>query len=432
MSEKRSPYSQKMTKRDYEAEVAKTRDARMKWFADAKFGMFVHYGPYAVSGLHEWYMAISASEIDEYEREVTKQFHPKKGCAYEWAKLAVEAGCKYMVMVTRHHDGYSMWDSDCNPYNVVKYGGDYDVVAEFVDACRQNGLRIGLYHSIVDWHNPDCGDSRFDFDARIRFIKYQRDLLNELLTRYGKIDILWYDMSHPYSGENFDFVETDRIVRNLQPEIIINPRSGLKEDLETPEERLNRRDETRYWEACMTFNGLSWGYVDSEEVAGYSYSPQRIIKLMADTAKDNGNLLLNIGPAPDGSVPQDAVKPLQTVGKWLKQNGAAIYGKSDHQWTWIPSGRGILKGNKFYVIQFITPVLGYLPVNGVGAKVKKVRCLADGKEYKFTQDGKKVKILDVAHGHVDKIAGVTVFELECEGPIGEFELINPPALDYDR
>ena len=137
MMENQSPFAKPMTKKQYEAEVAKNRDARMKWFADAKFGMFVHYGPYAVAGLQEWYMAVSDSGAEQYEREVTQRFHPQKGCAYEWAKLASEAGCKYMVFTTRHHDGYSMWDSDANPYNVVKDGHDYDVVAEFVDACRE-------------------------------------------------------------------------------------------------------------------------------------------------------------------------------------------------------------------------------------------------------------------------------------------------------
>ncbi len=427
MSEKTSPFASKLTKKQYEAEVSKTRDERMKWFADAKFGMFVHYGPYAVAGLQEWYMAIGDISVEQYEREVTQKFHPKKGCAYEWVKLASEAGCKYMVMVTRHHDGYSMWDSDCNPYNVVKYGHDYDVVAEFVDACRKYGMRIGLYHSILDWHNSDCGESSRDFNARIRFIKYHRDMLTELLTRYGKIDMLWYDMCYPFTGENLDFVATNSMVRTLQPDIIINPRSGLDEDLDTPEERLNPTGKQKYFEACMTFNGISWGYVDSEEVAGYSYTPQRIIKMMAETADRNGNLLLNIGPAPDGSVPADAIKPLRTVGEWLKVNGAAIYGASTPIDMWVPSGRTTLKGNMLYVIQLITPVLGYLPVNGVGAPVKKVRCLTDGKEYEFTQEGTKLTIQGVAHGHIDKIAGVTVFEITCGEPFGKFQRTAPLA-----
>lgn len=414
MSEKPSPFAAKLTKKQYEAEVAKTRDERMKWFADAKFGMFVHYGPYAVAGLQEWYMMISDSSVEQYEREVTQKFHPQKGCAYEWAKLASEAGCKYMVLTTRHHDGYSMWDSEANPYNVVKYGHDYDVVAEFVDACRKYNMRIGLYHSILDWHNPDCSEGARDFEARIRFIKYHRDMLTELMTRYGKIDMLWYDMCYPFAGENLNFVELNSMVRTLQPDIIINPRSGLDEDLDTPEEHLNPTGKQKYWEACMTFNNMSWGYVDSDEVAGLSYTPQRIIKMLSETATGNGNLLLNIGPTPEGHVPADTVKPLQTVGQWLKVNGAAIYGASSPSDVWVPSGRTVLKGNKLYVIQFITPVLGYLPVNGVGAPAKKVRCLTDGREYEFFQKGTKLDILGVAHGHIDKIAGVTVFEIECE------------------
>ena len=424
-----SIFSQPMTKREYEAAVALDREKRMEWFDAARFGMFVHYGPYSVTGMHEWYMAVSNSSVQTYEREVTAKFHPRRGCAYEWAKLASEAGMKYMVLTTRHHDGYSMWDSDANPYNVVKYGGDYDVVAEFVDACRKYGLKIGFYHSVMDWHNPDCAEGARDFDARIRFIKYHRDMLTELLTRYGKIDILWYDMCFPLGGENLDFVTTDRMVRQMQPDIIINPRSGLDEDLDTPEENLNASGNQKHWEACMTFNGLSWGYVDPDESAPYAYTPQRIIKMLVNNAKGNGNLLLNIGPAPDGSVPRDAIKPLQTVGEWLRKHGEVVYGtKMTDCDIWLPSGDAVRADGAIYAVQYITPMLGYYPVNGIAAPVKSVLCLSDGREYPFEQEGTTLRILGIEHGHKDDTAHVTVYKINIGEPFGEMKRVMPPAL----
>ncbi len=425
-------FDKPMTRIEYEAEVAKTRDARMDWWTKARFGMFVHYGPYAVAGCGEWYLATSGSGDAVYQQEVTRQFHPRRGCAYEWAKLAKEAGCKYMVLTTRHHDGYSLWDSDANPYNVVKYGGDYDVVAEYVDACRQYGLRIGLYHSIMDWHNPDGGTCIYDLEARMRFIQYHRDMLTELLTRYGKIDILWYDMCHPLDNADcYDFVNTNRMARQLQPDIIINPRSCLPEDMDTPEERLTPGGKQSYWEACMTFNGLSWGYIDSAEAAPYAYSAQQIIRMLAGNARRCGNLLLNIGPAPDGSVPVDAVEPLRTVGKWLKRNGAAVYGKRRPSDVWVPCGLATAKGNSLYALSYISPKLGYLPVNGVTAKVKKVVCLADGREREFTQKNGVVRILNVAPGQVDTTAGITVYELVCD-KLDDFQLKRMPLAMGER
>lgn len=428
-----NPFENPMTRQEYEQAVAATRDARMQWWTKARFGMFIHYGPYAVAGANEWYMGVSGSTREEYEREVTAKFHPRRGCAYEWAALAKKAGCRYAVLTTRHHDGYSLWDSDANPYNVVKFGKDYDVVAEFVDACRQNGLRIGFYHSIMDWHHPDGDASAYDLEARSRFIRYQRDLLTELMTRYGKIDILWYDMCRPLDCPDcYDFANTNRMVRLLQPDIIINPRSGLPEDIDTPEESLSRhKGEWSYWESCMTFNGLSWGYVDSAEVAPYAYTPQQILRMLLNVARGSGNLLLNIGPQPDGSVPADAVAPLTTVGRWLRKNGAAVYGKRTKNDVWVPCATLTSAGNSLYAACFITPPLGYLAVNGVRSKVLSVRCLSDGTPREFTQNGHLVHILGIKPG-ADPVANIPVYEIVCEKTARMHEKILPLSLDPKR
>ena len=254
------------------------------------------------------------------------QFNPKPGAPREWAELAVKAGMKYMVLTTRHHEGFSLWDSKANPYNSVNYGPKRDIVREFVDACREFGLKIGFYSSLMDWHHPDGWRCAFDTQARQRFNAYIRALNRELLTQYGKIDILWYDVPARWKpGKAGTRSSCNQEMRALQPDIIINNRSRLDEDFGTPEEHLTALD--RDWEACMTFNGISWGYVDSAQAQPYSYNAQRILRMLNTVSSGGGNLLLNIGPMPDGSVPAEAVEPLTAVGKWLAENGKAVYGK---------------------------------------------------------------------------------------------------------
>ena len=409
-----------MTLKEYEDAVAATRDARMAWWNEARFGMFVHFGPYSVAGRHEWVMALDGYTVPEYEEKITSKFHPKKGCAREWVKLASEAGCKYMVMVTRHHDGYSMWDSDVNPYNVVKFGHNHDVTAEYVAACREFGMRVGFYHSVMDWHHPDGSAAAYDMAARLRFIDYHRGMLNELLTRYGKIDVLWYDVCWPFGGTDMDFVETNRMVRTLQPDIIINPRSGIAEDLDTPEEIIQKSE--KYWESCMTFNGLSWGYVDSDQVAPYSYNANRIVRMLNQVSSDRGNLLLNIGPAPDGSIPAETIEPMRKVGQWLKVNGEAVYGAQTPAHLtnvgggtyWISGGNVSMRDNSLFLWYYIWTATGELRTAGILGKVKKVRCLADGKEYPFVQDGVKLTITGLPINPPDKILGISVLEVVCE------------------
>ena len=304
-----------MSKTEYEKWTASTRDARMKWWREARFGMFVHFGLYTVRGMHEWEMLRENFPIAEYEK-LADRFNPKPGAPREWAALAKKAGMKYMVMTTRHHEGFSLWDSKVNPYNSVNYGPHRDIVREFVDACRENGLGIGFYSSCMDWHHPDGWKCAFDSEARKRFTDYIRALNEELLTNYGKIDILWYDVSAPMTSyEGWNALEINQRMRELQPDIIINNRIKLDEDFGTPEEHISA--DARDWEACMTFNGLSWGYVDSEQARPYSYNEQGILRMLYTTSSGGGNLLLNIGPKPDGSVPN---------------NWRAIFG--DSAWTW--------------------------------------------------------------------------------------------------
>ncbi|MCK5759393.1 MAG: alpha-L-fucosidase, partial [Clostridiales bacterium] len=280
-----------LCKSDYLNSIQESRDERMKWWREARFGMFVHFGLYSVIGRHEWSQVTENFTIEEYEK-YANQFNPNPGAPREWAALAKKAGMKYMVMTTRHHEGFSLWDSKANPYNSVNYGPKRDIVKEFVDACREFDLKIGFYSSLMDWHHPDSWKCAYDKDARNRFNKYIEELNTELLTNYGKIDILWYDVAWPMeSPEGWNSLEMNQHLRALQPHIIINNRSQLPEDFSTPEEHIIASDID--WEACMTFNGLSWGYVDSAQAVNFSYTPHQIIKLINTCTYGGGNLLLN-------------------------------------------------------------------------------------------------------------------------------------------
>ena len=403
---------------EYEEQIASTRDARMQWWRAARFGMFVHFGLYSQVGRNEWLQVCENIPPAEYEK-LAETFAPKEGCCREWAKLAKAAGMKYMVLTTRHHEGFSLWDSKVNPFNAVNYGPHRDIVREFVDACREFDLKIGFYSSLMDWHHPDGAACAYDNEARARFTKYIRDLNTELLTQYGKIDILWYDVSRPMqSWEGWDSLTRNQYLRSLQPDIIINDRSALPEDFGTPEEHISPSD--RDWEACMTFNGISWGYIDSAQAAPYSYTPQRILDMLQTCCERGGNLLLNIGPCPDGSVPPEAVEPLTKVGEWLNVNGEAVYGKltktdgNTNQCNGV--SRSSTKGNVVYMWSKIwSPYKGEMAFGGFSSCPKSVT-LMDGTPLSFEHVGSRILLHDVPQQNPDPILHVPVVRIEFDEP----------------
>jgi len=404
-----------LSKPEYENWVAQTRPERMAWWREARLGMFVHFGLYALVGRNEWVMSLENYPIAEYEK-LAQQFNPQPGAPRKWAELAAKAGMKYMVMTTRHHEGFSLWDSKANPYNSVNYGPKRDIVREFVDACREFDLKIGFYSSLMDWHHPDGWRCAFDTEARRRFNAYITELNRELLTQYGKIDILWYDVPRPMENwEGWDSLERNQAMRALQPDLIINNRSRLDEDFGTPEEHLTALD--RDWEACMTFNGISWGYVDSAQAMPYSYNAQRIIRMINTVTAGGGNLLLNIGPAPDGSVPPEAVEPLTTVGKWLAENGKAVYGSKQKSIYANASGvaGASFDGSHVYIWNWIWPSSGEMALGGFSSPVKAVRLVRDGSPVTFEQRGHRILLKNLPGKSPDPHAGIAVLELEFDG-----------------
>ena len=401
---------------EYLEQIASTRDERMQWWREARFGMFIHFGLYSQLGRNEWAQVCENIPVEEYEK-FADTFAPKEGCCREWAALAKKAGMKYMVLTTRHHEGFSLWDSKVNPFNSVNCGPHRDIVREFVDACREFGLKIGFYTSLMDWHHPDGGICAYDTQARLRFTKYIRDLNEELLTNYGKIDILWYDVSAPMeSWEGWDSLERNQYLRSIQPHIIINDRSKLPEDFGTPEENIVPSE--RDWEACMTFNGISWGYLDSAQTVPYSYTPQQILKMLQTCCERGGNLLLNVGPKPDGSLPEEVIEPLTKVGEWLKINGEAVYGKLKKTWGNTNQANGIsrstTKGNTVYMWNKIwSPRNGEMGLGGFLNSPVRIEFM-DGTPIDFEHKGDRIILRGLPQESPDPILNVPIIKISFD------------------
>ncbi|MCC5850114.1 MAG: alpha-L-fucosidase [Verrucomicrobia bacterium] len=410
-----------LSKPEYERATAATRNERMAWWREARYGMFVHFGLYALLGRNEWAMALESIPVEEYEK-LADRFNPKPGAPRQWAALAKKAGMKYMVLTTRHHEGFSLWDSKVNPFNSVNLGPKRDIVREFVDACREVDLKIGFYSSLMDWRHPDGGRCAYDSAARKRFLDYIEALNVELLSNYGKIDILWYDVPRPLeTHEGWNSLERNQRLRELQPHILINNRSRLDEDFGTPEEHITPSDKD--WEACMTFNGLSWGHMDSEQVIPYSYNAHRILKMLNTVTVAGGNLLLNIGPTPEGDVPVEAVEPLTAVGNWLGENGAAVYGKKLKYG--FPHFNGLcgvsFEGRKVHIWNWIWPKEGELILGGFKTKLVAASLVKDGSPVAFEQQGHRIWLKNLPAKSPDTHLGIAVFELAFEAdPVYRF------------
>ena len=280
--------------------------------------MFIHWGLYSLLCRDAWAMGDEDIPLTEYV-ELAKRFQPQPNAAREWAKLARTSGMKYMVMTAKHHEGFCLFDSQLTDYCAPKQGPGRDLVKEYVEAARAEGLRVGLYYSLMDWHHPDWRHAKEDEAARKRFIQYTHGQIRELMSNYGKIDILWYDMAVPLDAKGWESEKMNKMVLELQPEIIVNNRNLLAGDFSTPEQSTQATKGD--WESCMTMND-SWGYVTGDN---NWKSPHHLVQNLVECARDGGNYLLNIGPKADGSVPEPSVRILGEVGQWLARNGAAIY-----------------------------------------------------------------------------------------------------------
>jgi len=313
---------------------------------------------------------------------------------------------KYMVMTTKHHEGFCLFNTRYTDYCAPKRACGRDLVAEYVKAARSEGLRIGFYYSLMDWHHPDGVRCIEDEAARKRFAEYIHGQVGELCTNYGKVDILWYDYPWPLSAEGWESKKMNHMVRKLQPDILVNDRSLLPEDFGTPEQIIKAESGGRAWEACMTMNE-SWGYHKADDAWK---TPQQILRNLIICARDGGNYLLNIGPKPDGSIPDQSIRILNTVGEWMDQNGETIYGTDP-----CPSIRSRFanftrKENTLYVQVHFWPGRTWA-IGGLRTKVKSAQILCTGKFVKFEQNSFQIRFVDLPAKAPDN--PITVLVLEC-------------------
>ena len=351
-------------------------------------------------------MEKEAIPIPDYQK-LALEFNPKQGFAREWAKLAKAAGMRYMVMTTKHHEGFCNFDTKLTDYNAVQQGPKRDLVREFVEAARAEGMRVGLYYSLMDWHHPDGAKCAIDEEARVRFIAYTHGLIRELMTNYGKIDILWYDGGMPLDAKGWESERMNKMVLELQPDIVMNNRNLATGDFSTPEQRILAAGNGRAWESCMTLNE-SWGY-DAEDDEWKS--PRTVVRNLISCARDGGNYLLNVGPRGDGTIPEECARILTVVGKWLETNGEAIF-KTDHCQPWRPSYATFTrKGNTLYMHVHFWPG-GDVSLSGLQTKVISAHMMKGKQSVKFTQDLCRVHITGLPIKAPD--TPVTTIVIECE------------------
>lgn len=359
--------------------VAADRARRLKWWTDARFGMFIHWGVHTIIARDIWNMEHEAIPIPEYE-QLGKLFKPPAGTPREWAKLARQAGQKYMVLTAKNHDGYCLYDTQTTNFCSTKQACGRDLVAEYMEAARAEGLRAGVYFSMMDWYHPDGIRCVVDEAARKRFVEYIHTQIRELCANYGKLDILWYDGAWPMDAEQWEAEKLNKMIFELQPDIVVNDRGALPGDFSTPEQKIEAADEGRAWETCMTING-AWGYVRADE---NWKTPQSVVGNLITCARGGGNFLLNIGPRQDGSVPEGSVRVLTEVGKWMDRNGETIYGSERCKVVRSNYMNFTRKGNTLYMHVYRWPG-STLILARLKSRVKSARWLATGKPVEVIQ-----------------------------------------------
>lgn len=413
--------------------------AEKQWFVHDRFGMFIHWGLYALGARHEWLKSREEITTEDYQTYF-EHFDPDLYEPREWARRAREAGMKYVVLTSKHHEGFCLWDSKVTDYKVTNTPYGRDLLAPFVEAFRAEGLKVGFYYSLLDWHHPD-----FPIDARhpqrnhpdaealnrncdiTRYAAYMRDQVRELLTGYGRIDIMWFDFSYPnntYRGlpgkgrRDWESESLLALVRELQPHVMVNNRldlldhEGYLPDFTTPEQFTPRsapeiKGRKVTWEACHTFSG-SWGYYRDEDTWK---DPEQLIKLLIDTVSMGGNLLMNVGPTARGTFDSRACDALVVYGEWLRLNGRAIYGATASELTAPRDCRLTQNGNRLFLHIYSWP-FRHIHFEGLADRIEYAQFLHDASEVKW------LTAADTAEGNT-KIAvpeGMVTLELPVRKP----------------
>jgi alpha-L-fucosidase len=432
---------------------SKKQDDRMKWFREARLGMFIHWGLYSIpagewgdrKGDGEWIRTTAQIPVETYDKFV-QQFNPVKFNAEEWVKAAKNAGMKYIVITTKHHDGFCLFDSKYTDFDVMSTPFKRDIMKELSDAAHKEGIKICWYHSIMDWHYPDYLPRRdWEKDRSTegadfrKYVDHLKDQLKELVTKYGDIGILWFDgeweatWNHKYGKEIYDYV------RSLQPSIIVNNRvdvgrSGMAGltmegeyvgDYGTPEQEIPATGLPGVdWETCMTMND-HWGYNKNDN---NWKSEEDLIQKLADIASKGGNFLLNVGPTSEGLFPEASIERLKAMGDWMKVYGEAIYGTKASPFKSLAWGRctqkAIAGGTRLYLHVFNWPQDGKLVLPGIFNTPKQVYLLSDAKKTGLKAERKEdAIIISLPVNTPDKINSVVVVDIK-----GKPDISNPPAI----
>ncbi len=389
--------------------VRRKTPGNTEWFVHDRFGMFIHWGLYSMPARHEWVKSHEQLTTEQYSKYF-KYFDPDMYDAKEWAKRAKAAGMKYAVMTTRHHEGFSMFDTQYSDYKCTNTPAGRDLIKEYVEAFRAEGLKVGFYYSLLDWYHEDytldCrhpqryisdGDKFNEGRDMHRYAEFMRNQVRELLTNYGKIDILWFDFSikakeddrpcwQAKGAKEWEAEELIKLARSLQPDIIIDNRTQIEQDIWTPEQyqplewvRHEATGELVTWEACQTFSG-SWGYHRDESTWK---SPEMLIQMLINTVCIGGNLLMNVGPTSRGYFDDRANAALDIYAKWMKYNSRSIYGCTMAEAEFVaPRGCRLTQsedGKRLYV-HLIEYPYKFLEISGFAGKVDYAQFLHDGSE----------------------------------------------------
>ena len=392
------------------------RFERTKWFREDRFGMFIHWGLYAIPARGEWVRSWERIPHEDY-LEFFKEFNADEYNPREWAVLAKRAGMKYAVLTAKHHDGFCLWDTKLTDFKATNTKAGRDLVKEFLDAFRLEGLKVGLYFSVIDWahkdyphykdahhpmrDNPAYGNENRNFDNYLEFMHAQ---VRELLTCYGKLDIMWFDFSYKDSqnkmmGEKWKAQELIEMVRSIQPHIITDNRlegSGESSgsiltanptdyagDFACPELMIpprgivNELGDPVPWEACITLNN-HWGYCALDT---HWKDARMVIRMLVECVSKNGNLLLNVGPDAKGRIPRACVEVLEEVGRWMHDNGSSIYGCVKADFDKPEWGRYTQNGDKLYA-HVLEAQAGGICLSDLANKIKSMRLLCDKSEVK--------------------------------------------------
>lgn len=395
---------------EWAIESPQQKEERMGWWLHDRFGMFIHWGLYSVPARHEWVQSRERIPANTYKDNYFDLFDPDLYDPKEWVTYAKAAGMKYVVITTRHHEGFSLWDTEFSAFKASNTPAKRDLLKPFVDACREGGLKVGFYFSLIDWHHPDFtidrlhplrdveGADTLNHEKDMnRFRLFLKNQLTELLTNYGKIDLLFFDYSYPgkrgKGHSDWDSEGLLKLARTLQPQILVNDRLDLHDkpwgwDYVTPEQFIpvawpERNGSKVPWETCQTFSG-SWGYHRDEHTWK---SDHQIISMLVEVVSKGGNLLLNVGPTSRGEFDARAIEKLTAVGRWMRYNQQAIYGCTSAPSEYVKPQSCLLTYNPakkrlyIHLLQWPFKTL-YLP--NYQGKFKHARFLHDGSEIKYT------------------------------------------------